>query len=1137
MSHEAPKPDHEEHRVKRLHQLEILDTAPEAIFDTIAKTAAAVCGTPIALITLVDECRQWFKANVGLEGLGETHRDISICAHALVERDVLIIRDATLDPRFANNPTVTGPPGVRFYAGAPIRLSDEVVLGTLCVVDTTPRDLTESQTNLLRIMADTVARAMEFRQSAMRALNSAEASETHIQELYDATPAMLHSADRDSRLLSVSDTWLHEMGYQRDEVLGRRTTEFMTEASREYVEDFVYPMFFAAGRISGIELQFVRSDGQILDVLASSVLERSPDGEPSRHLSVLENVTERKRAEAALAEERERRAGFLEAMRAGTWEWDLKTGKMLVNARWAEMIGYTIEELGPMTLESAIELLHPDDFKRMRKMVRDQIEGNLDHIVIDVRVRHKDGHWTWVHDRGSVNRRGSAGEALVMQGVRLDISARKQSEVALRTSHSLLQKTGEVAGVGGWELDIATGSLTWSDEACRLYGLDPNYQPSFHEALSFFEPSARPVLEKAFMDGIQNGDPWDIEVPVVSATGRSFWARVVGSVEFDEDKRPVRLVGAFQDITARKEIERELADSKELWQVTLESIADAVITTDIYGKVTWLNPVAERLTGWLKSEAVGRPLDAVYVIVHETTRAPARNPVINVLAQGTISRTPVISANTNLLSRNGTEYGIQDSASPIRGANGAVRGAILIFHDVTDQRRLSNEIAHRATHDMLTGLPNRHEFEARISTLLERANVDFSKNALLYIDLDQFKLVNDACGHDVGDQLLREVSAIFRSCVRSHDTVARLGGDEFGIILEHADPAAAAKVAQKICDQMEEFRFLHETNRYRIGASIGLVPVDNRWVNLAALMSAADTSCYAAKEAGRNRVHEWFDSDEVMRARHGEMTWVSRLESALDDNKFELFGQRIIDLKNPETGLHCEVLLRLRESNGTITLPGAFIPAAERFQMAARIDRWVVRKVFSWMSGLKHQVKRIDMVAINLSGQSVSDRVFQKDIAELIRSATFDVSKICFEITETAAITHLPYASKFIDEVRALGVRIALDDFGAGFTSFSYLKALKVDYLKIDGLFIQNLMKTELDRVAVECFKKVADTAGLKTIAECVEFEGVVAGVNALGIDYAQGFFFHRPEPLDHLLLPTKAGTLEATQFKIALER
>jgi diguanylate cyclase len=471
-----------------------------------------------------------------------------------------------------------------------------------------------------------------------------------------------------------------------------------------------------------------------------------------------------------------------------------------------------------------------------------------------------------------------------------------------------------------------------------------------------------------------------------------------------------------------------------------------------------------------------------------------------------------------LISREGDEYGIEDSAAPIRNEAGDLLGVVLVFHDVTEQRRLSGEMSYRASHDALTGLINRAEFEARLRRTLNKAHEERSQHALMYIDLDQFKLVNDACGHSVGDQLLQQVAKLMGETVRARDTLARLGGDEFAVILEHCTTDQAQRVAQQICDRMDDFRFVHDGRRFRIGTSIGLVPVDTRWANTAAVMQAADTSCYAAKEAGRNRVHAWFDTDQAMRARHGEMQWATRLEQAIDDNRFVLYAQKIHPLRAQTSGLHAEVLLRLLDTDGSLIPPGAFLPAAERFHLSSRIDRWVLQHALVRLRAVA-DLKAVELLCINLSGQSIGDRAFHRHAVELLTLAGPAVcQRVCFEITETAAITNMADATHFIEQVRALGVRMALDDFGAGASSFGYLKTLPVDLLKIDGQFIKDLIDDPLDDAAVRCFVDVARVVGLKTVAEFVDRPEILQRVREHGIDYAQGFLLHRPEPFDQVL-------------------
>ena len=964
-------------------------------------------------------------------------------------------------------------------------------------------------------------------------LDSLAASQDRQRRLYEHTPAMLHSIDMQGRLLSVSNTWLAKMGYERDEVIGRHSTEFLTPASREYAQTTVLPAFFASGHCERVEYQMVTRSGEVLDVHLSAVLDRNAAGRPLRTVAVIEDVTARRCTERALAVERQRLVNLIEGTHAATWEWNVQTGELRVNARWDDLLGTALSGTDGLLIDQRLSRLHPDDLAPVSRALTRHFEGETAHYECELRMRHRDGHWVWLLDRARVMSWTPEGRPEWLYGIHLDISERKQQEEALRKSESFLARTGAVARVGGWELELTTLQLNLSDETCRLHALPLGHRPSLDEAVGYYKPEAQQVLHASVERAMRLGVPFDHVLPLVRADGVEIWGQVVGSVELFDGK-PRWLRGAFQDVTEQvgerqalqqanqrlRGLAQELAEQHELLRVTLQSIGDAVITTDAQGRVVWLNPVAERMTGWLSGEAIGRPLAQVFHIVNEETRLPTESPVDLCLAQGKVVG---LANHTLLISREGDEFGIEDSAAPIRNDKGVTLGVVLVFHDVTEQRRLSGEMSHRAKHDALTGLVNRTAFDSRLRHLLHKTHEDRGLHALMYIDLDQFKLVNDACGHAVGDQLLQQVAKLLAEVVRSRDTLARLGGDEFAVLLEHCSADQAQRVAQQICERMDDFRFVHEERRFRIGTSIGLVPVDNRWANTAAILQAADAACYAAKEAGRNRVHTWFDSDLAIRTRNGEMKWATRIEQALDDNRFELHAQRILPLQGSGHGLHAEVLLRMIDTDGSRVLPGAFLPAAERFHLASRIDRWVLRATITWMKA-QPSLAHIGELCVNLSGQSIGDRTFHRWATEALSVAGEDVcSRLCLEVTETAAVTNLADAALFIEQIRAVGVRVALDDFGAGASSFGYLKTLPVDTLKIDGQFVRDLLDDPLDEAAVRCFVDVAKLMRLKTVAEFVDREETLAHLRAMGVDFAQGYFVHRPAPIEALTQDLKA--------------
>jgi diguanylate cyclase (GGDEF)-like protein/PAS domain S-box-containing protein len=634
----------------------------------------------------------------------------------------------------------------------------------------------------------------------------------------------------------------------------------------------------------------------------------------------------------------------------------------------------------------------------------------------------------------------------------------------------------------------------------------------------FLTPASRTyatgtVIPELFRTGQCEG----IEYQAVHKDGTVIDIVVSSFIEREPDGAPLLSLTVIEDVTERKRVQAELAEQIERLRVTLHSIRDGVITTGAQGLVEYLNPVAERLTGWTTEEAQGMPASTVLRIVDDTTRMGGGSPVETCLAVnrviGADGHTGV-DGHTVLISLDGQEYFIEHSAAPIRSAVGETLGVVLVFRDVSEQRRLNHEMNYRATHDTLTGLFNRDEFERRLQLALASAHLGEAEYALMYIDLDQFKLVNDAGGHAAGDRLLKQVAGVIGRLVRKSDTFARLGGDEFGLIIEHCSIEAAQRVAQQICREVDAFRFQLGIHRLHIGASIGLVPVDKRWPTTANLLRAADSACYAAKAAGRNRVHTYFAADAIIESHRSDMQWVRRLEQALDKDQFILHWQQITPLGHDTGGVHGEVLLRLVGDDGRLISPGAFLPAAERFHMASRIDRWVVREVFEWMARHKAAMSHVDTVSVNLSGLSIADRDFHRYVLELIGTIPFDHHKLCFEITETAAITNLSDAKVFFESMRTYGVRFALDDFGSGVSSFGYLKSLPVDYLKIDGQFIRDLEDDLVDQATVRCIREVSKITGKKTVAEFVETEAVEILLREIGIDYAQGFLRHRPAAL-----------------------
>jgi len=552
-------------------------------------------------------------------------------------------------------------------------------------------------------------------------------------------------------------------------------------------------------------------------------------------------------------------------------------------------------------------------------------------------------------------------------------------------------------------------------------------------------------------------------------------------------------------------------------QVTLASIGDGVVTTDAKGHVSYMNPVAEQFTGWTSEQACGRLLDEVFQIMDETTDKQIRYPLHYCLERGQVIRH---DSHHLLIKMDGAKVEIQDSAAPIRDRDGSILGAVVVFRDVTEIQHMIRRMAFLASHDPLTGLLNRREFENRLHQAIESGINEDMHHALLYIDLDQFKIVNDTSGHIAGDELLKQLAHHLQKEIRASDVLARLGGDEFGVILENCTVEKALQIAELIRQAVADFRFAWQNRRFEIGASIGLVPISSISGNQNEVLAAADSACYVAKDHGRNRIHVYQPGDAALTQRHGEMQWVQRLRQGLESGAFDLYCQPIvpIDPARAQPGRFCEILVRIQGRD--FISPAEFLPAAERYHLMPAIDRWVIHTALALLR--EYQLQEPDeepmRFALNLSGQSLGDDSFLGFVTRQLQVSGLDPTRICFEITETAAIANLTRARHFIGSLKRLGCQFALDDFGSGLSSFGYLKNLQVDYLKIAGDFIRDLADDPVDFAMVDAINQIGHIMGLATVAESVESTAILEIVREIGVTYAQGRGVGSPQRMFEVL-------------------
>jgi diguanylate cyclase (GGDEF)-like protein/PAS domain S-box-containing protein len=719
-----------------------------------------------------------------------------------------------------------------------------------------------------------------------------------------------------------------------------------------------------------------------------------------------------------------------------------------------------------------------------------------------------------------------------------EIEERRSAEEVIRESKERIQSIFEGMQDIIYKADM-DGTIIWISPGVRtMLGYSAAEVVGNNIRMLYVEPEEFEKHNQA-MDR-EFGHLQHYELKLRHRDGSDIWVSENAYYKYNE----LGIVGyeaTLRDINELKHTQNALHMEQERAFVTLGSIGDGVIALTLQGKVEYMNIVAEQGTGWHLEEARGRDLDEIFKVVDEKDYKSVSSPMQLCLDEG---KTIMLPGYMLLLHRHMNQrISIEVNASPIRDANGQITGVVLIYHDVSELRSLA-KMTYQATHDALTDLINRREFEKRVHYAFESAREKDIRHALCYLDLDNFKVVNDTCGHTAGDELLKQLTSMLHSSLREGDTLARLGGDEFGILFSGCSIKSAVRLAEKIREQIDQFRFAWEGNSFRVGASIGLAPVTSDSGSMSEILSAADSACYVAKENGRNRVHVYELNDSELVEQQGQMRWVHRLQESLENNRFCLYFQPIVPIdeqKIPKEKLHGEILLRVREENGDLIGPGSFIPAAERYSLMPAIDRWVIENTLNTLAiEIDHVIENVSACSINLSGQSLSDERLMKFLIDLIEDTNVPPEILCFEITETAVISNLTNATSMIAKLREMGCHFALDDFGVGLSSFGYLKNLAVDYLKLDGCFIKNMTRDAIDLAMVQSINHIGQTMNIKTIAEFVENEDILLALRKLNVDYAQGYHIGKPEPLEIALYGNeqqpKIGS-SIIQLKPAIQR
>jgi len=526
-------------------------------------------------------------------------------------------------------------------------------------------------------------------------------------------------------------------------------------------------------------------------------------------------------------------------------------------------------------------------------------------------------------------------------------------------------------------------------------------------------------------------------------------------------------------------------------------------------RILWANDVFYQSTGFEPSEVIGK---TPRILQGPLTDKSVLKTLRTALEKWEVCRVEVLNYK-----KDGSTFWSEFEVTPVANEVGHYTHWVSVQRDITSRKQSEELLSYQSSHDALTGLVNRREFEHRAEDLLKRNQQDNSVHALCYIDLDQFKVVNDTCGHVAGDEMLQQLSAVLKKVVRNSDTLARLGGDEFGVLMECCSVEGAYRATSNILTAIQDYHFIFDGHHFRVNASIGLVPIVGTENTLMGLLKDADAACYMAKDLGRNRIHVFHADDEELTQRHGEMQWVSRIQLALTENRFCLYVQSIESLKDSDKR-HYEVLVRILGQNDEVIPPGAFLPAAERYNLMVLIDRWVIDNTFRLLTMNTTFLNKIDFISINLSGHSLTDATMMDFIVTKFNEYKLEGQKICFEITETAAISRLSMAENFILKLKSLGCQFALDDFGSGLSSFGYLKNLSVDYLKIDGMFVKDMVDDKIDHAMVKSINEIGHIMRMKTIAEFVESDKIKDLLKELGVDYAQGYAIHKPQPFKEII-------------------
>lgn len=817
--------------------------------------------------------------------------------------------------------------------------------------------------------------------------------------------------------------------------------------------------------------------------------------------------TKRNQAEVALTQAAERFSSAFEQSLIPMSLVDSSGALIQFNTAYTELLGYPETELMNTDFKS---VTHKDDLKLELPLYEKMVAGEIDSYSLEKRYVRRSGEIIWVAVQAAIVR-DIEGKPYQVIGQYQDITSRKLTEDELRRFECIASNSSDLMAL------MDTDYIYWTVNSTYLQAFNKNRDEiiglSAPEVFGqdFFDAVIKPNALRCMAGESVQFQSW-YDLPNVTRR----YLDVIYSRYFGEDNSIDGFVVIARDITDRKEAEDALEKARNQNRQILEAAGEGIYGVDPDGVITFINPAGAAMLGYDRDDAVGH---LAHDVLHHAAPIDASHPITECPIHVAFKDGEIRHIDDEVFwKKDGSSFPVDYVSTPIV-ENDEISGAVVVFRDTTEALRLSEQLLHQATHDGLTGLVNRLDFDQQMSRFLDPARTHEREAVLAYLDLDQFKLINDTCGHLAGDELLRQLAVMMAQQLRASDTLARLGGDEFGVLMTNCSIERAQVVMNRIREGIAEFRFVWDEKSFTIGVSIGLVSLAADTIDAAEALRRADAACYAAKDGGRNRIHVYREDDRELAKSQGEMQWVARINDAISNDKFQLYAQPIISLaKHGDRQEHYEILLRMKDGENETISPATFLPAAERYNLSPLVDRWVVKTTFEWLALHQHQLNDVEFWCINLSGLSLGDETTLTFITEQLNRAQFRPESICFEVTETTAITNLADASNFIKALKSYGCKFALDDFGSGLSSFGYLKNLPVDFLKIDGIFVKDIVDDPIDYAMVKSINEIGHVMGMKTIAEFVENDAILKKLQEINVDYAQGYGIGRPQPLDELI-------------------